>query len=134
MLWMLSCPVSIKEMFLKTAVPKRQTKCMKSNCEVVSFYYIFKLYTWNLLSTIFSQAFLKGFTKEFLKGFADFPLRGMVKNLIIYFAEVFWYFPNYQFTTLLPFYQNFASAFFKEHLLVVVSANTCLRVTPKNLK
>ena len=131
MLWIWSCPVGTKEFFLKTAVPKRQTKSLKSNCEIVSFYYICKLYTWNLLQTIFSQAFLKDFAKSFLKDFADIPLYGIV---IIYFAEVFWYFSHYQFTTLLPFYQNFGSASFKEHLPVVVSANTCLKVTPKNLK
>ena len=43
MLWIWSCPVSTKELFLKIAVPKRQTKSLKSNCEVVSFYYICKL-------------------------------------------------------------------------------------------
>ena len=134
MLWLLSFPVDTKELFLKKAVPKRQTKYLKSNCEVVSFYYICKLYIWNLLKTIFSQAFLKNFAKAFLKDFANFPLYGIVKNLIIYFAEAFWYFSHYQFTTLLPFYQNFGSASFKEHLPVVVSANTCLKVTPKNLK
>ena len=83
MLWIWSCPVSTKELFLKIAVPKRQTKFLKSTCEVVSFYYICKLYTLNLLRTIFSQAFLK----DFAKITCDFPLYGIVKNLIIYFAE-----------------------------------------------
>ena len=32
------------------------------------------------------------------------------------------------------FYQNFGLVFFKEQLPVVVSANTCLKVTPENLK
>ena len=134
MLWIWSCPVSTKELFLKIAVPKRQTKSLKSNCEVVSFYYICKLYTWNLLSTIFSQVFLKDFAKAFLKGFADFPLYGILKNLINYVAENFWYLSHYQFTTLLPFYQNFGSASFKENLPEVVSPNACLKVSPKNLK
>ena len=133
MLWIWSCPVSTKELFLKIAVPKRQTKSLKSNCEVVTFYYICKLYIWNWLWTIFSQAFLKNFAKAFLKDFANFPLYGIVKNLIIYFAEAFWYFSHYHFTTLLLFYQNFGSASFKEHLPVVVSAKTRLKVTPKNL-
>ena len=35
MLWIWSCPVSTKELFLKIVVPKRQTKSLKSNCEVV---------------------------------------------------------------------------------------------------
>ena len=37
----------------------------------------------------FSQAFLKDFAKACLKYFADFPLYGIVKNPIIYFAEAF---------------------------------------------
>ena len=37
----------------------------------------------------FSKAFLKDFAKAFRKDFADFPLYGVVKNLIIYFAETF---------------------------------------------
>ena len=52
---------------------------------VVSFYYICNLYTWNLLKTILSQAFLKGFAKIS----CDVNLYGTVKNLIIYFAETF---------------------------------------------
>ena len=65
----------------------------------------------------------------------DFPLYGIVKYLIIYFAEAFRYFFNYQFTTLLPFsYQSFEAAFFYENLPVVVSANKCLKVTSKKLK
>ena len=80
------------------------------------------------------MAFFKDFAKAFLKDFAGFPLYGIVKNIIIYFAEAFWYFSHNQFTTLFPFNQIFGSAFFKEHLPVVVSANTCSKVTPKNLK
>ena len=129
-LWIWSCPVSTKELFLKIAVPEKQTKSLKSTCEVVSFYYIFKLYTLNLLRTIFSQAFLK----DFAKITCDFPLYGIVKNLIIYFAEAFRYFSHYQFTTLIPFsYQAFGAAFFYEYFPVVVSVNTCLKVTPRNL-
>ena len=101
MIW--SCPVSTKELFLKIAVTKRQTKSLKSNCEVVGFYYICKLYTWHLLGIIFLQAFFEDVAKGFLKDFADFPLYGIVKNLIIYFAEAFRYFSYYQFTTLFPF-------------------------------
>ena len=128
MLWVWSCPINLKDLFHKIAVSERQAKSLKSNCEVVSFYYICKWYTWNLLRTNFSQAFLTDFAKAFFKDFADFPLYGIVKNLMIYF-------PHYQFTTLLPFfYQNFGSDFFKEHLTVVVSANTCLKVTPKKRK
>ena len=85
----------------------------------------------------FSQAFLKDFAKAFLKDFADFPLYEIVKNLIIYFAESFQYFSHYQFATLHSpsfFNQNFGSASFKAHLPVAVSANTCLKVTRKNLK
>ena len=37
MLWMWSCPVSTKELFLKIAVLKRQKKSLKSTFEVVSF-------------------------------------------------------------------------------------------------
>ena len=83
MLWIWSCHVSTKELLFKIAVPKWQTKSLKSNCEVVSFYYICKLCTWNLLQTIFSQAFLKDFPKVFLNAFTDFPLHGIVKNPII---------------------------------------------------
>ena len=114
MLWIWSCPVTTIDLFLKIAAPKRQTKSLKSNCEVVSFYYICKLYTWNLLKTIFSQAFLKDFAKAFLKNFADFPLYGIVKILIIFFAEAFWYFSYYQFTTLFPFSSKFWISFFQE--------------------
>ena len=51
------------ELFLKIAAPNRQAKSLKSTCEVVSFYYICKLYTWNLLKTILSQALFKGFAR-----------------------------------------------------------------------
>ena len=40
-----------------------QAKSLKTTFEVVSFYYICKLYTWNLLKTILSQALLKGFAR-----------------------------------------------------------------------
>ena len=92
MLWTFSFPVNTKEWFLKMTVPKKQTKPLKSTCVVVSFYYIWKLYTWNLLRTIFLQAFFKNFTKIT----CDFPLYGIIKNLIIYFAEAFRYFSHYQ--------------------------------------
>ena len=99
MLWIWSCHLRTKEMFLKIVPPERQTKSLKNTCEVVSFYYICKLYTWNLLRIIFSQAFLKDFAKITF----DFPLNGSVKNLIIYFPGAFSYFSHYQLTTLLPF-------------------------------
>ena len=63
MLWVWSCPVNTKELFLKKAVPKRQKKSLKTNCEAVSFCYICKLYNWNLLQIILSQVFLKDFAK-----------------------------------------------------------------------
>ena len=97
MLWIWSCPTSTKELFLKVAIPKRRTKSLKIICEVVSFYYICKLYTWNLLRTIFSQAFLK----DFAKITCDFPLHGIGKNLINYFAEALQYFSHYQFIKFL---------------------------------
>ena len=85
MLWIWFCPVTTKEFFLKIAAPKRQAKSLKTTCEVVSFYYICKLYTWNLWKTILSQPFLKGFAKIA----CNFKLYGTVRNLIIYFAETF---------------------------------------------
>ena len=82
-----------------------------------------------MLRTIFSQAFLK----DFSKCTCDFPLYGIVNNLIIYFAEASQYFFSWSiYNILLLFsYQVFGVAFFLEHLPVVVSANTCLKVTSK---
>ena len=77
MLWIWFCPVTSKELFLKIAAPKRQAKSLKTTCEVVSFYYICKLYTWNLLKTILPQAFFKGFAKIT----CDVNLYGTVRNL-----------------------------------------------------
>ena len=37
-LWIWSCPVTTKELFLEIAAPKRQVKFLKITCEVVSFY------------------------------------------------------------------------------------------------
>ena len=131
MLWKWSFPLSTKELFHKITVPKRQTKSLKTTSEAVSFYYICKLYTWDLLKAIFSQAFLK----DFAKTTCNFALYEIIKNLIIYFAEAFRYFSHCKFTTLLPFsYQVFGVAFFYEHLPLVVSANTCLKVIPKKIK
>ena len=49
MLWILFCPVITKELFLEIAAPKRQAKSLKTTCDdVVSFFYICKLYNWNL--------------------------------------------------------------------------------------
>ena len=78
------CSVTAKELFLKIVAPKRQAKSLKTTCELVSFYYICNLYTWNLWKII-SKAFFKGFAK-----FAsNVKLYGTVRNLIIYFAETF---------------------------------------------
>ena len=63
MLWIWFCPVITKELFLQMSVNNRQTKSSKTTCEVVSFYYIYKLYKWKLSQTILSPAFLKGFAK-----------------------------------------------------------------------
>ena len=126
MLWIWSCPVSTKELFLKIAVPKRQTKSLKSNCEVVSFYFICKLYTWNY-KKICSQAFLEYFGKVLFNDFTDFPLYGIVKNLRIYFAQTF-LLPILFLIINLPmfslFYHNFRSTFFKEHPPVIASSNS----------
>ena len=63
MLWIWFCTVTTKELFIKIAALKRQVNALKTTCEVVSIYYIFKLYTWNLGKTILSQAFLKDFAE-----------------------------------------------------------------------
>ena len=104
MLWIWFCPVTTRELLLKIAAPKRQAKSLKTTCEIVSFYYICKLYTWNLLKTILSEEFPKGFAKIP----CDVNLYGTVKNLIIYFAEILRRFSHDQFLTLLLFsYQIF---------------------------
>ena len=131
MLWIWFCPVSTKELLLKIAVPKRWTKSLKSTCEVVSFYYVCKLYNWNSLRTILSQAFLN----DFAKTTCDFPLYGIVKNVIICFVEAFWYFFHCQFTTLPPlFLSSFWNGFFLVKLPVVVSVNAYLKVPARKLK
>ena len=108
MLWIWSCSITTKELLLKTAAPKRQTKSPKTTSEVVSFYYICKQYRWNLLKTILSKAFLKGFAKIA----CDVSLHGTVKNLVNYFAETFQCFFHDQFITLLLFsYQIFEQLF-----------------------
>ena len=99
MLWIWSCPAITKELLHKITAPKRQKKSLKTTCEVVSFYYIHKLYTWNLLKTIPSQTFLKGFAKIA----CDVNLYGTVKNLMIYFSDTFRCFSHDQFITLLLF-------------------------------
>ena len=85
MLWIWFCTVTTKELFIKIAAPKRQAKSLKTTCEIVSFYYICKLWTWNLWKIILSQGFVKGFAKIAY----DVKLYGTVRNLIIYFAETF---------------------------------------------
>ena len=59
MLWIWLCPVITNELLFKISVPKRQIKSLKTTREVVSFYYIYKLYNLNLPQTILSEAFLK---------------------------------------------------------------------------
>ena len=63
MLWIWFCPVTKKELFFKIAAPKRHAKSLKTTCEVVNFYYICKLYTWNLSKSILSKPVLKGLLK-----------------------------------------------------------------------
>ena len=109
MLWIWFCRVTTEEMFLKIAASKKQEKSLKTTCEVGSFYCISKLYTWNLLKTIFSRAFLK----DFAKIGCDVNLYGTVRNLIIYFAETFRCFFNDQFITLLLFLIKFLNSFFQ---------------------
>ena len=135
MLWIWSSPVSTKELFIKITVPKRQIKSLKRNYEVVTFYYICKLHTWNLLYTIFSQAFLNDFAEAFLKDFTDFPLIwNSRKSNNLRSQKLFDIFLIINLPLFFLFNRNFGSAFFKDHLPVVVSTNTCLKVTPKNLK
>ena len=107
MLWIRFFPVTTKELFLKIAAPKRQEKSLKTTCEAVSFYFVCKLYTWNLWKTILSQAFLKGFAKIA----CDFKLYGTVRNLTIYFAETFQclLLLFYKFITLLQMFQQLFS-------------------------
>ena len=52
-----SCPVSTKKLFLKIALPRKQAKFLETTFEVVIFYYMCKLYTWNLLKTFFPKHF-----------------------------------------------------------------------------
>ena len=127
MLWVWSFPVGTKEVFLKRAVRKRQAKFLKTTCEVASIYYIYRLYTRNLLKTILSQAFFAKFTKLHVIPF--------IWNSKIYFAGAFKHFSPFQIITLLPFSsQIFGVTFFLEHLSVVVSANTYLIAISKKLK
>ena len=63
MLWTWLCHVIRNKLFLEIAAPKRQIKSLKTTCEVVNFYYICKLYTWNLSKSILSKPVLKGLLK-----------------------------------------------------------------------
>ena len=129
MLWIWFCRVTTEELFLKIAASKKQEKSLKTTCKVGSFYCICKLYTCNLLKTIFSRAFLK----DFAKIGCDVNLYGTVRNLITYFAETFRCFSHDHLLLFSFFLSNFWTAFFKENLPMVVSANTCLKiVSPKN--
>ena len=112
MLWIWSCPITTKKLFLKITAPKRQTKSLKTTCEVVNFYYICKLYTWNLLKTILAQAFLKTFAKIT----CDVNLYRIIKNLIIYFAETFRCFSHDQFITLLLFSEQIFEQLFSKNI------------------
>ena len=108
MLWIWSSFVTTKELFLKIAAPIKQTKSLKTTCEEVSLYYICKLYTWNLIKTILSQIFLKGFAEIA----CDVNLYETVKNLMIYSVQTFQCFSADEFITLLHFsYQNFEQIF-----------------------
>ena len=66
---------------------------------------------WHILRSyrFVAEVTFRDFVKAFLKDFADFPLSGIVKNLIIYFAGAFWCFSHYQSFTLLPFLSKFLS-------------------------
>ena len=88
MLWIWFCTLTTKELFIKIAAPKRQAKSLKTTCEAVSFYYIYKLDTWNVWKKILLKAFLKGFAKIA----CVIKLYRTVRNLIIYFAETFRFF------------------------------------------
>ena len=76
---------------------------------------------WNLLKTILSQAFLKGFAIIA----CDVNLYWTVKNLIIYFAETFQCFPHDQFSTLLLFSYQI--------LIMSEIVYTCLKVAHQKL-
>ena len=129
MLWIWFCPVTTKELLLKIAAPKRQAKSLKTTGEVVSFYYIYKLYTWNVLKAILSQAFLKGFAKIA----CDVNLYRTVKNIIIYFAENFRCFSHDQFFTLLLFSYHIFEQFFSRNTSQWLSTNACLKLAPPPL-
>ena len=99
-------PCTQEELFLKIAVPKWNTKSLKSTCEVLSFSFISKL------KFIKEKIFLQVFLKDFARITRDLSLYGIVNNLIIYFAKAFRYFSHYKFTTLLLFsYHVFRAAF-----------------------
>ena len=68
-------------------------------------------FRWHILKSyrFVAEVTFRDFVKAFLKDFADFPLSGIVKNLIIYFAGAFWCFSHYQSFTLLPFLSKFLS-------------------------
>ena len=83
------------------------------------------------LSEIYQKQF---FHKYFLKVLIKLlVIYGIVKNVIISFTQACQYFSHRHFIILLPFsYEIFGASFFYEHLPVIVSANTCLKVTQKN--
>ena len=61
------------------------------------------------------------------------PVCGIIKDIIIQFAEAFRYsYHHHQYITHLPLrFQDLGASIFQEHLLVAVSAYTCLNVTSK---
>ena len=92
-----SCPV-----FLKIVASKRQAKSLKTTCEVVlSHLQAVHLESINNKNNSFTSIF-----KGFAKIPCDVSFNGIVKNLIIYFAETFRYFSHDQFIFLLLFSQQ----------------------------
>ena len=116
MLWICFYSVTTKELFLKIAATKRMEKSLKTTSEAVSFYYISKLYTWNLLKTILSEAFLKGFAKIA----CDVNLYRRVRNIIIYFAKTFRCFFSWSIYYSSPFFlSNLWAAFSRKTSLLL---------------
>ena len=66
-------------------------------------------FRWHILRSyrFVAEVTFRDFVKAFLKDFADFPLSGIVKNLIIYFAGAFWCFLIINLSLFSLFYQNF---------------------------
>ena len=125
MLWIWFCPVTTKELFLKIAAPKRQAKSLKATCKVVSFYYICKLYTWNIWKQ-FSQAFLKGFAKIA----CDVKLWNSKKSNNLLCRNFSMFINNYYFINLLLFSFFFFSKCLSSFFLGK-SPSDCVKETQK---